>query len=99
VHTGQTSIVRFSAFNQRTTPEFTGEVQRVAADLTREPQLNQAYYMTRIHLSDTELQRLGTLKLVPGMPAEVHIQTTLRTPLSYLMKPLTDQFARAFRER
>ena len=55
--------------------------------------------MTRILLPESELQRLGALKLVPGMPAEIHIRTSERTPLSYLMKPLTDQFARAFTER
>lgn len=99
VSPGQVSIVRFSAFNQRTTPELTGAVQRVAADLIREPQLNQGYFVTRIQLSSSELSRLGTLKLVPGMPAEVHIRTSERTPLSYLLKPLTDQFARAFTER
>jgi len=96
---GQPALVRFPAFNQHTTPEFNGAVQRVAADLTREPQLNQAYFVTRITLSEVELLRMGALKLIPGMPAEVHIKTGERTALSYLVKPLTDQFARAFRER
>lgn len=99
VHLGQGAIVRFPAFSQRTTPEFAGEVQRVAADLTRDQRSNQAYFVTRITLPDDELRRMGTLKLVSGMPAEVHIRTSERTPLSYLMKPLSDQFARAFRER
>jgi HlyD family secretion protein len=31
------------------------------------------------------------------MPAEAFIQTGSRTMLSYLFKPLSDQFARAFR--
>jgi HlyD family secretion protein len=92
--------VRFPAFNQRTTPEFNGAVSRISADLSRDPQAaNQAYYVARIALSDEEIQRLGELKLIPGMPAEVHIKTTDRTPLSYLVKPFTDQFARAFKER
>ena len=96
---GQPAVIRFPAFNQHTTPEFKGEVQRVAADLTREPQLNQAYFVTRITLPETELKRMGALRLVPGMPAEVHIKTGERTALSYLVKPLSDQVARAFRER
>jgi HlyD family secretion protein len=91
--------VRFSAFNQRTTPEFGSVVSRVAADLTREPQTNQAYYVARITLPDEEAKRLGELKLIPGMPAEVHSRTADRTALSYLVKPLSDQIARAFKER
>jgi HlyD family secretion protein len=99
VRAGQIAFVRFPAFNQRTTPEFQGAVQRVGADLIKEPQLNQAYFVTRITLSPEEMRRMGALKLVPGMPAEVHIKTAERTALSYLMKPLTDQIARAFAEQ
>src|SRR5262245_10417166 len=98
VRSGQTAFIRFTAFNQRTTPEFLGTVHRVAADLIKEPEVNQAYFVTRISLAPDELMRMGTLKLVPGMPAEVHIKTAERTALSYLMKPLMDQIARAFAE-
>jgi HlyD family secretion protein len=99
VKLNQAAFVRFPAFNQRTTPEFNGVVSRISADLSREPQTNQPYYLTRIALTDKEMERLGQLKLIPGMPAEVHIKTTDRTPLSYLVKPFADQFARALKER
>jgi HlyD family secretion protein len=99
VQVGQRAFVRFTAFNQRTTPEFKGEVSRVAADLTKEAQTNQAYFVARITLPEAELKRLGQLKLMPGMPAETYIKTTDRTAVSYLMKPLTDQIAKAFIER
>jgi len=99
VRPGATCYVRFTAFNVRTTPEFIGSVQRVAADLTRDAQSNAAYYTARIGFSPEELKRMEKFKLVPGMPAEVHIKTTERTALSYLMKPLQDQFAKAFREQ
>ena len=72
---------------------------RIAADLTREQQTGQAYFVARISLSEDELKRLGQLKLVPGMPAEVYIRTTERTALSYLLKPLRDQVAKAFTEQ
>ncbi len=98
VRVGQPAFVRFTAFNQRTTPEFNGIVSRVSADLTKDSQANLAYYVARITLPPEELQRLGALRLVPGMPAEVHIRTAERTALSYFLKPLSDQFARAFRE-
>ena len=95
----QAAFVRFPAFNQRTTPEFDAVVQRVSADLTREPQSNLAYYVVRLELPAAERARMGHLKLVPGMPAEVHIKTAERTALSYLVRPLQDQIARAFKEQ
>lgn len=95
---GQEAVVRFSAFNQRTTPELFGTVTRVSADLSKDPQSGLTYYTARVALPNSELARLGSLKLVPGMPAEVHIQTGERTALSYFIKPLADQIARAFKE-
>lgn len=105
VRVGQLAHVRFSAFNQRTTPEVTAKVTRVSADLLVD-QVAQGggaqsvpYYSVRLELTDEGRAELGALKLVPGMPAEVHITTGERTVLSYFSKPLTDQFARAFKER
>jgi HlyD family secretion protein len=98
VQVGQPAFVRFTAFSQRTTPELNGAVSRVAADLTKDPQTNQTYFVARIALPTSEMKRPGQLKLVPGMPADVHIKTTDRTAISYLMKPLTDQIAKAFIE-
>lgn len=99
VRAGQPVFLRLTAFSQRTTPELAGEVVLVAADLSREQPGGPAYFVARIGLKDGEIGRLGALKLVPGMPAEAYIRTGDRTALSYLMKPLTDQFTRAFIER
>jgi HlyD family secretion protein len=101
VRQGQAAFVRFPAFNQRTTPEFVGNITTVSADLTREPSQpqNPPYFLARVAFSESELRKLGSLRLMPGMPAEVHIETPRRTALSYLSKPLTDQIALAFRER
>ena len=102
VSTNQQAFVRFPAFNQRTTPEFNGYVTVISADLTRDPgqvQQGPPYFLARIVLPAEELAGLGSLKLVPGMPAEVHIATPSRTALSYIVKPLTDQIALAFKER
>jgi HlyD family secretion protein len=91
------------AGNQRTTPDITGVLTRVSADLTREQQSTsqpaQAYYTVRIGLPADQVARLKDIRLVPGMPAESFIQTYERTPLQYLLKPLGEQIARAFRER
>lgn len=99
VRPDQTAAVRFATFDQRTTPELNGTVTRVSADLTRESVEAQPYYTVRLSLPKHEIERLGGQTLKPGMPAEVFIQTGARTALSYLLKPLTDQIARTFRER
>ena len=95
---GQPATVRLSAFNQRTTPELFGEVVRIAADLTQDQRTGTTYYTARVRLPESETARLKGLKLLPGMPAEIYIRTADRTALSYLVKPLTDQFTRAFKE-
>ncbi|ALK08672.1 HlyD family type I secretion periplasmic adaptor subunit [Blastochloris viridis] len=98
VRLGQPAVLRMSAFNQRTTPELNGTVSHVAADLTEDPRTGISFYLIRIMVPAGELARLGTLTLAPGMPAEVFVQTGDRPAISYLLKPLTDQIARAFRE-
>jgi multidrug efflux pump subunit AcrA (membrane-fusion protein) len=64
-----------------------------------ERRAGQPYYLVRISTTAEEIKRLNGLKLVPGMPVEAFIQTEERTMLSYLLKPLTDQARRAFREK
>jgi HlyD family secretion protein len=98
------AVIRIMAGNQRTTPTITGRVTRVSADITKEQQQNsfqsaQAYYIVRVALPADEVARLGDIRLVPGMPAEVFIRTHERSPLQYLLKPLQEQIARTFRER
>lgn len=95
---GQEAAVRLSAFNMTTTPELTGVLRNVSADLTIEQRTGAAYYTAFVVLPKEEVQRLKGLTLTPGMPAEVFFRTTERTILSYLVKPLTDQIERAFRE-
>ena len=95
----QAVILRFPAFNQRTTPEINGTVSRVAADVSHEAETGAVYYTARVHVSDIELAKLGDLKLIAGMPVEAYIQSGSRSALSYLTKPVTDQIARAFKEQ
>ena len=99
VRTGQKAFVRFSAFNQRVTPQLTGVVSYVSADTSHDQQTNAPYFTVRVALSEDERRRLAGLQLVPGMPAEVFMQTGSRTMMSYLLKPITDQMQRAFVER
>lgn len=99
VHLNQTARVRFSAFNQRTTPELDGTVKRIGADLTQDKLTGDSYFSVRIEFGNDELVRLGDNKLQPGIPADVQIRTDDRTALSFLIKPLEDQLSKAFRER
>jgi HlyD family secretion protein len=99
VRSSQVAVIRFPAFNQRTTPEIQAHIERLSADLSRDQQTNSTYFVARLAVHADQLARLGSLQLVPGMPAEVHIKTGERTALSYFVKPLQDQFSRTFRER
>jgi HlyD family secretion protein len=103
VEVGAKAVVRIMAGNRRTIPEISGVVTRVSADVAHEQangaQPSQAYYTVRVSLPAEEVARLNDLHLVPGMPAEVFLQTPPRSPLQYLLKPLHEQMERTFRER
>jgi membrane fusion protein, type I secretion system len=98
LHLGQVALLRFSAFNQRTTPEIYGQVNLISADLTQDQRTGASYYVVHITPDANEIARLGNFRLVPGMPVEAFLQTDERTVLSYLIKPLRDQIVKAFRE-
>ncbi|EIM24799.1 HlyD family type I secretion periplasmic adaptor subunit [Microvirga lotononidis] len=95
---GLDTVLRLSAFNQRTTPEIKGRVSLIAADLVTDQRSGIQYYPVRVAFADGERDRLGALKLMPGMPVEGFIQTGYRTVFSYLTKPIADNMAKAFRE-
>lgn len=98
VRPGQIAHIRFPSFNSRLTPEVEAEVTQISADTSRTDQNSAPFYSVRLMISAKELAKLGSNKLKPGMPAEAFIQTEAQTPLSYFLKPLTDQFAHALRE-
>jgi HlyD family type I secretion membrane fusion protein len=99
IRLGQAASLRFTAFNQRTTPELNGEVSRISADVTEDQKTGVRYYTVRIAIPASEIARLEGQKIVPGMPVESFIQTSPRTVMSYLIRPLHDQISRAFREK
>ena len=96
---GQPVNLRFSALDQRTTPELTGEVAKVSPDAFVDQARGLSYYRAEITLPEAEQAKLpNTIRLLPGMPVEAFIRTGDRTPLAYLTKPLTDYFSKAFRD-
>ncbi len=99
LYLGQDVILRFSALDQRRTPELTGQVMQISADAFEEEGTHRSYYRAEIELSEGEQARLPQdVTLIPGMPVEAFIRTEDRTPLAYLVKPLSDYFSKAFRE-
>ena len=96
---GQEVTLRFSALDQRATPELTGSVKLISADALEDEATRQSYYRAEIVLGQGEQAKLPEdATLLPGMPVEAFIRTEDRTPLAYLVKPLTDYFTKAFRE-
>ena len=96
---GQEVNLRFSALDQRTTPELKGQVVQISADAFQDERQQLSFYRAEIALSEGEQDRLPEdAVLIPGMPVEAFIRTEDRTPLAYLTKPLTDYFTKAFRE-
>lgn len=98
IYYGQATNLRFSAFNQKTTPEITGTVERISADVTVDQRTGTSYYLVRVATSQEQIKRLGEFSLMPGMPVEAFITTGERSVLSYFLKPLLDQANRTFRE-
>lgn len=96
---GQEVNLRFSALDQRTTPELKGTVTLISADAFTDEDQGVSYYRAEIILSEGEQAKLPQdVTLIPGMPVEAFIRTADRTPIAYLVKPFTDYFAKAFRE-
>ncbi|MDP5305877.1 HlyD family type I secretion periplasmic adaptor subunit [Paracoccus sp. 2205BS29-5] len=98
VSIGQPVVLRFSSFSSRTTPEIDGRLERISADALTDEATRMPYYRAEVTIPPDELDKLGALALIPGMPVEVYIQTGERSPMAYLVKPLSDYFNRAFRE-
>ena len=99
VFVSQEVTVKFSAFDARTTPELFGAVMQISADAFTDERTQITYYRVEIRLPEEELAKLPSgLALIPGMPVEAFIRTKDRTPLDYLLKPLTDYFSKSLRE-
>lgn len=99
LYLGQAAGLRFTAFNQRTTPEIEGKVTLISADITQDQKTGASYYFVHITPNPSEIAGLGDVKLIAGMPVDAFIKTGERTMLSYLIKPLRDQAERAFKEK
>ncbi|MDP5362889.1 MAG: HlyD family type I secretion periplasmic adaptor subunit [Paracoccaceae bacterium] len=99
IFVGQDVTLRFSAFDQRRTPELNGKVTLLSADAFQNEASGQSFYRAEVQLNPGEIERLpADVTLIPGMPVEAFVRTADRSPISYLIKPLADYFTKAFRE-
>jgi len=99
IHLGQEVTLRFSAFDQRRTPELKGKVTLVSADAFQDDATRASYYRAEVEMDEGEIEKLPEdMVLIPGMPVEAFVRTADRSPLDYLIKPMADYFAKAFRE-
>ena len=94
----QSARIRLTAFNQNVTPELTGHVVSVSADVLVDPDSGQAFYKAKIALPPDQLALVDDVTLKPGMPAEVLVSTGDRLAASYLLRPLRDAYQRSFRD-
>ncbi len=99
VRAGQPVVMKFSAFNQKTTPEITGHISRVSADVTADPKTGTNFYTARIGIDEETRGKLGNVTLQPGMPVESFVQTGPRTVISYLTKPIADQISKTWKDK
>ena len=98
VRAGGEADVRLTAFKSRSTPVVTGQVVYVSADRLTDSESRVTYYLARVKLTPQALKEAGDLQLQAGMPAEVFIRTPERTPMQYLLEPVSGFMQKSFRE-
>lgn len=98
VYIGQDATLNFASFNQRTTPQLFGTVTKISADVFTDQVTGANYYQVELMPKKGEVTKLGDLELLPGMPVEAFLNTKERSTFTYLVKPITDYFNKAFRE-
>lgn len=98
LYVGQPSRVRLSAFDQGEVPEAEGRIVDISADSIEDDRTGEFYYVARVKLNQDQSDQIAGLDLLPGMPADLFVNTGERTALSYFAQPLSDRLARTFTE-
>ncbi len=98
VRQGSSAAIRFPAFNARSTPRLAGKVVTVSPAQINDQQ-GETYFTALVEIPAAEFDKIpNEHRLIPGMPAEIYIETAPRSILSYFLKPLVDAMFPAFRE-
>ncbi len=98
VEIGMPALVHFTALPQRTAPRVTGTVTSVSADSLTDESTRRPYFLARVEVDGSEVEKLQEARLMVGMPAEVIVVAEERTMGEYLVQPLVDAFRRAAHE-
>jgi HlyD family secretion protein len=91
--------VWFTAYKRTQVPPVTGRVVTVSADRLEDKRTGEPYFIARIAVDAGELKRLETVKLHPGMPAEVSVIVEARRAITYFIEPITARLDRSFNEQ
>lgn len=95
---GQNTRIRLTTFDQSDAPEALGKIVDLSADSKKDERTGIDYYVARVKLDDTQTEKIANLDFIPGMPADLFVNTGQRTAISYLLQPLNDRIARTFIE-
>ncbi len=98
LHVGQSTRIRLSAFAQADVPEAHGQIFDISADVLEDERTGEPYYQARVRLDTDQPAPVTALDLVPGMPADLFVNTGERTVIAYLAQPISDRLARTFIE-
>ena len=98
VYRGQSAQVRLSGLSQRSTPILKAEVLTVSPDRLTDQATGEPYFAARVMIPEDQLALLEGVELVPGMPAEVLIETGEQSALGYMLDPILASFRKAFRD-
>lgn len=94
VHKGMKAKIRLSSYNMRRVAPIDGVVENVSADRIYDEEKDISAYKVKVKIENNRTD----IDLYPGMPAEVMILLEDRTPMDYLLSPLTELNYNAFRE-
>jgi HlyD family type I secretion membrane fusion protein len=96
VSKGLAADVVMTAYDTRTIGTLAAVVDYVSADRVEDPLTRASYFLVRLRLDQATPHAVGALRIVAGMPVEAHILIAERTPLDYLLAPITRSYKRAF---
>jgi len=99
VYAGMTARVNLSAYQARRLPIILGTVKNVSADRQVDQRTGQAYFTVTVSVDRTPLKDYPDVKLIPGLPVDVSLETGSRTALDYLVEPITDVFRKGMKEK
>ncbi len=95
---GRTAWVTISALKSSEGENLEATVAYVSPDALTDEKDNTTYYLVRVNIVPSDKAKRLMAQIKYGMPADIFVRTNTRTFFSYLLRPISDSFNRAFRE-